>query len=73
MDTAWPSDDAVRLRAYELWQSAGCPTGRPDEFWHRARAELSEDDAAYDTVIEDSFPASDPPSHSGVTGPRSDV
>jgi hypothetical protein len=60
----------VRQRAYELWQADGCPTGDSDTFWHRAREALSGADAKYDTVIEDSFPASDPPSHSGITGPN---
>lgn len=27
------------------------------------------DDEKYDRVIEDSFPASDPPANSGITGP----
>ena len=29
-------------------------------------------DRRHDRTIEDSFPASDPPSHSGMTGPRSE-
>jgi hypothetical protein len=27
----------VRERAYQLWQSEGCPDGRGEEYWHRAR------------------------------------
>jgi hypothetical protein len=27
----------VRERAFQLWQEAGCPEGRADEFWRRAR------------------------------------
>ena len=66
-----PSEDKLRQRAYELWEASGCPTGQPDEFWHRARAELAngETEADIDGTLEDSFPASDPPSHSGTTGP----
>jgi hypothetical protein len=26
----------IRERAYTLWQEAGSPTGRDQEFWHRA-------------------------------------
>jgi hypothetical protein len=33
-------EEAVRRRAYELWEQAGQPEGRTDEFWHAARAEL---------------------------------
>jgi hypothetical protein len=28
--------DAVRALAYRLWEEAGCPEGRSDEFWHEA-------------------------------------
>ncbi len=73
MATPHPSEDEIRMRAYELWQEDGCPTGTPDIFWHRARAELAGTETAYDEVVEDSFPASDPPSHSGTTGPKSRV
>ena len=33
-------EEAVRRRAYELWEQAGQSEGRTDEFWHAARAEL---------------------------------
>jgi hypothetical protein len=33
--------DVVR-RAYELWQQAGEPSGKDDEFYHRAKKELQE-------------------------------
>jgi hypothetical protein len=29
-------DQAVRERAYALWEKDGCPEGRAEEFWHRA-------------------------------------
>jgi len=28
---------AVRERAYLLWETDGCPAGQADEYWHRAR------------------------------------
>lgn len=34
------SEDEIRLRAYELWESAGKPAGRAHEFWRRAENEL---------------------------------
>jgi hypothetical protein len=73
MSATSPSEDELRARAHQLWEADGCPTGRTDEFWHRARKELAHEDVDYDTTIEDSFPASDPPSHSGTTGPKSPV
>ena len=30
-------EQAVRERAYLLWEKAGCPEGRAEEYWHRAR------------------------------------
>jgi Protein of unknown function (DUF2934) len=29
-------DQAVRARAYFLWESDGCPHGGAEEYWHRA-------------------------------------
>lgn len=37
-----PTDDQIRLRAHQLWEQAGRPEGREDEFWHRAEQELQE-------------------------------
>jgi hypothetical protein len=73
MEPSQPSEDEVRQRAYELWQSEGCPDGDPDAFWHRACAALASSESEYDIALEDSFPASDPPAHSGTTGPSSKV
>lgn len=35
-----PTHDAVASRAYEIWQSEGCPDGRAMEHWLRAVSEL---------------------------------
>lgn len=32
--------EAIRNRAWEIWQSEGCPEGRADEHWQRAEQEL---------------------------------
>jgi hypothetical protein len=32
-----PTDQVVRERAYLLWEQAGCPEGRTDDFWHLAQ------------------------------------
>ncbi|MGA2495879.1 MAG: DUF2934 domain-containing protein [Roseiarcus sp.] len=34
--------ELVRERAYELWQRAGAPEGRSDEFWFAAEHELED-------------------------------
>jgi hypothetical protein len=36
------SEDAVRVRAHDLWEQHGCPAGRDEEFWLRAERELIE-------------------------------
>jgi Protein of unknown function (DUF2934) len=41
---AFPTDDQIRNRAHQLWEQAGRPTGRDDEFWHQAERELREMD-----------------------------
>jgi hypothetical protein len=47
-------DEAIRNRAYEIWQKAGCPDGSHEEHWAQARSELEAEaagaDAAYANV-----------------------
>ena len=35
-----PTDEQIRIRAHELWEQAGKPEGRDDEFWHQAEHQL---------------------------------
>ena len=58
----------VSDRAYQAWLDAGCPEGRADEHWYEAEKEEAED-TEVEVASEDSFPASDPPAFSGITGP----
>jgi len=30
-------EETIRRHAYQLWQEAGCPDGRDNEFWEKAR------------------------------------
>ena len=68
-------DDQVeqrRERAYALWEQAGRPEGRHDEFWAQAGQGMDGEtspDQRVDLAMEDTFPASDPPANSGITGP----
>ena len=34
------NEQMIREQAYELWDHAGRPNGRSDEFWFAARAEF---------------------------------
>lgn len=38
---AKPTEEQIRVRAHELWEQAGRPEGREDEFWHQAEKELT--------------------------------
>jgi hypothetical protein len=35
-----PSEHQIRARAHELWEQAGKPEGRDDEFWQQAEQAL---------------------------------
>jgi Protein of unknown function (DUF2934) len=72
-------EQRIREAAYRLWAEAGRPEGEADEFWRQARAQVfahemteeatqGSDDASHDKALADSFPASDPPSHSVISG-----
>jgi hypothetical protein len=39
-------EETIRNRAYELWDHAGRPADRMDEFWHAARAEFKDEETA---------------------------
>ncbi|WP_084801069.1 DUF2934 domain-containing protein [Bradyrhizobium sp. Tv2a-2] len=41
---AYPSDDQIKVRAHQLWERAGKPEGRDDEFWRQAEREFEEMD-----------------------------
>jgi hypothetical protein len=49
-----PSDDEIRTRAHQLWEQAGRPDGRDEEFWHQAAKELSQDHEQGDAPSESS-------------------
>ncbi|MEQ8599665.1 MAG: DUF2934 domain-containing protein [Devosia sp.] len=36
--------DKIRDRAFQLWDKAGQPEGREEEFWYQAERELAEED-----------------------------
>jgi hypothetical protein len=39
---AYPTDEQIRIHAYELWEQAGKPKGLEEEFWHLAERDLQE-------------------------------
>ncbi len=62
--------DRIRHRAYRIWREAGCPEGDDRAHWSAAEQEEAAEDAAVEIADEDSFPASDPPSRTGIIGPQ---
>jgi hypothetical protein len=61
-------EQRIRKLAYQLWEEAGRPDGMSDEFWRRARAQIFAEESMEDQTLSDSFPASDPPGTTGMTG-----
>ncbi|SNB78351.1 Protein of unknown function [Arboricoccus pini] len=47
-------EERIRKRAYEIWQREGEPHGRDQDYWHRAIAELGEEDVG---EVEVALPA----------------
>jgi hypothetical protein len=39
-----PTEEQIRVRAHELWEQAGMPEGRDEEFYHQAEQELRNED-----------------------------
>jgi Protein of unknown function (DUF2934) len=39
-----PTAEQIEQRAYELWEAAGRPEDREQEFWHEAERELQNSD-----------------------------
>jgi Protein of unknown function (DUF2934) len=68
-------EEKLRELAYELWEKAGRPAGRQDEFWRQAEESLAQDKRGtprdpphvknddLDIAGDHSFPASDPVNH----------
>jgi hypothetical protein len=54
-------EETIRRRAYHLWEGAGRPEGRSDEFWHAARAEIEGTGVKDDTPFDPFEPPIDEP------------
>jgi hypothetical protein len=63
-------DMALTRRAYELWQQAGEPKGRDEEFYHQAEREMnaSPDNAITATIPPAPSEAGPPTAASNVAG-----
>jgi len=71
---ASPSEDEIRVRSYLIWEREGCPLGKSEEHWQRAKAELEaelEDELRAASLVGENtsfvmplIPISAPPSRS---------
>ena len=43
-DDMTPREHRVRERAYKLWNEAGQPKGRDEEFWYEAQVQIDAED-----------------------------
>ena len=57
------NEQMIREQAYELWDHAGRPDGRSDEFWFAARAEFEREEE----TAEGNLGAHVPPHVQGVS------
>jgi hypothetical protein len=48
-------EDQIRARAHELWEQAGKPKRREEEFWLRAERDLSEERIRHDLKTPDNL------------------
>ena len=63
-EPAEPLEDRIRRRAYEIYLERGDQPGSELTDWLQAEAELRDaEEGAVDEASEESFLASDPPSH----------
>lgn len=53
------SDDAVRARAYLLWEADGRPDGRAEHYWQLAQAEAAPAKPKRETRAKASEPAAE--------------
>jgi hypothetical protein len=46
-----PTEEQTRVRAHELWEMAGKPEGRDDEFWRLAEKDLKDKPEHFESTI----------------------
>jgi hypothetical protein len=61
-------EQRIRATAHRLWDDAGRPAGQEARFRQSAKVQIEREEAKLDREGLGSFPASDPPSSSVVTG-----
>jgi len=54
-------EERIRVRAYYLWQADGCPEGRDQDFWERARELIATEDDPADRQLNPMTETGGPP------------
>jgi hypothetical protein len=52
--------DQIRIRAHELWELAGKPDGRHEEFWYEAEKEIKRESEDLSAIAQRPEPMSFP-------------
>jgi hypothetical protein len=52
---AEPIEEEIKRRAYKLWEQAGSPEGRDEDFYHLAEQELRNEDKSNPLRTPDNF------------------
>ena len=47
----WWREQRIRVRAYEIWKTAGCPEGKSVEHWLQAEAEIMAEEQGLEQEI----------------------
>jgi hypothetical protein len=50
--TGWWHEQRVRERAYQIWERAGRPEGKPVEHWLQAEAEIAAEEEGLEQEVE---------------------
>src|SRR5690242_12916589 len=48
-------EEDIRARAYKLWEEAGKPEGRTDEFWYEAERQLKAEQIKHEVKTPDTL------------------
>ncbi|TFV37991.1 DUF2934 domain-containing protein [Bradyrhizobium niftali] len=48
-------EDDIRARAYKLWEEAGKPEGRMDEFWYEAERQIKAEQVKHELKTPDTL------------------
>lgn len=49
------TEEEIRQRAFELWEAAGRPPDREDEFWHEAERQFKDEAIKHELKVPDTL------------------